>query len=722
MKKDYDYNKIENRLRSGFESAEKKAKYRGSITKDALYSNKKNNKKEKGGFFSAPAVQIAGAFLAAAIVGGGTFGAIKFLEYRAGNNPPAVTGAATDSEPYETEKNGTPEQIQEKATLISDVNGVKKYDYSPLLKNVKKAPYSADPNDFVLILTGGEVYSANTFKYQEKTKISDNYFKTYNYRPDAYSLPAIEFGGDLRLYDNVEQKEMKIINVRIKEPGTGTSNHILSSVEEAYHTVYAGKAGLYELTVDATWDESGSNKLKNGDSYTVYRIVFDIHKEESYTGFKKQWYKENSAGRYYVEVTSGGNTTSHDAARRSYKKIVSASVTSRKSFTDKCRLENVIYGKDFEIKNNVYDREMTVISVKLSDSLTDASLKKEMTLDELYEYLKYADAGKYYVTLELTWDKYPVSDIGDEGYVFEVSFTVTKSGEEYSFESVSEQQTQKDETQPEPDEFDPTGRLVIYTAADAHHPAVTLIKEYKDGKVQKRTETGARPETYICGLGEELDVEYINRERRIYAVTVNGEKTFDNFSSAFEYMENNKKYYPEAITVTAEITWDKEALTEPDADRTSYTYEFAVTFTDPYAETQTPESDPSYNKMKNYIAVIVGNEKYYPGMESKNYYIGDTVKSTRYERETVTIEWRADAEKIAVENQIYSQMYLYGVTVNGKDRYGTAEEAFLHVAEAEGKYHIEVEVLWNGGVFPDPEADRTTYTYGFDVVIKNSEF
>ena len=46
----------------------------------------------------------------------------------------------------------------------------------------------------------------------------------------------------------------------------------------------------------------------------------------------------------------------------------------------------------------------------------------------------------------------------------------------------------------------------------------------------------------------------------------------------------------------------------------------------------------------------------------------------------------------------------------------------MHVAEAEGKYHIEVEVLWNGGVFPDPEADRTTYTYGFDVVIKNSEF
>ena len=75
------------------------------------YSKKKKEKKES--VFSRPAMQLAGAFLAALIVGGGTFGALKYLEYRgaqiAGQSGNEQTGTSavtgTDDTPSsDTEK------------------------------------------------------------------------------------------------------------------------------------------------------------------------------------------------------------------------------------------------------------------------------------------------------------------------------------------------------------------------------------------------------------------------------------------------------------------------------------------------------------------------------------------------------------------------------------------------------------------------------------------
>ena len=75
------------------------------------YNKKKKEKKE--GVFSRPAIQLAGAFLAALIVGGGTFGAPKYLEHKgsqiAGQSGTEQTGmsavtGADDTPSSDTEK------------------------------------------------------------------------------------------------------------------------------------------------------------------------------------------------------------------------------------------------------------------------------------------------------------------------------------------------------------------------------------------------------------------------------------------------------------------------------------------------------------------------------------------------------------------------------------------------------------------------------------------
>ena len=83
MKKKFNIDETESWVKRGFTAADRKITYHGSITEEALDPDRKKVKRQRegGGFFTSPALQVTGAFLAAAIVGGGTFGALKYLEY-----------------------------------------------------------------------------------------------------------------------------------------------------------------------------------------------------------------------------------------------------------------------------------------------------------------------------------------------------------------------------------------------------------------------------------------------------------------------------------------------------------------------------------------------------------------------------------------------------------------------------------------------------------------
>jgi len=113
MKKNYDYDKIEKRIKEGFEGVERDIRFR-NIEEVSV-------KKEKEKRAPGPALQIIGAVLAAAIVGGGTFGALKYAEYKGSRIAPgsdpgidsvyteygSVTSFYEDVQPAEPAKNFT---------------------------------------------------------------------------------------------------------------------------------------------------------------------------------------------------------------------------------------------------------------------------------------------------------------------------------------------------------------------------------------------------------------------------------------------------------------------------------------------------------------------------------------------------------------------------------------------------------------------------------------
>ena len=80
MKKN-NYNDIEEYLSDKAPRLERDINYSGAVRASETVGGKKTGK-ESGGFFQTPAMQIIGVFLVAVMVGGGTFGALKYLEYR----------------------------------------------------------------------------------------------------------------------------------------------------------------------------------------------------------------------------------------------------------------------------------------------------------------------------------------------------------------------------------------------------------------------------------------------------------------------------------------------------------------------------------------------------------------------------------------------------------------------------------------------------------------
>ena len=81
MKKNYDYEKIEERVRSGMAGAERGLVYEKKQTEapPAAETGRRS-------VFGSIGMQVAGAFLAAAIVGVATFGMLKYAEYRRQDN------------------------------------------------------------------------------------------------------------------------------------------------------------------------------------------------------------------------------------------------------------------------------------------------------------------------------------------------------------------------------------------------------------------------------------------------------------------------------------------------------------------------------------------------------------------------------------------------------------------------------------------------------------
>ncbi len=714
MKKIYDYEIIEGWLEDGFSKSEKALRYDGNTAADAAY--KTENKKEKSGRSASPALQLAGVFLAAAIVGGGTFGVLKYMEYKGSLTNPPVTETAA-----ETDTDAFPEttEIIEKAPLISDIDGVKKYDYSEMLSKREKVTFDSDPSGFVSILTGGKIYSADAKKSYTKAwtdkGINDEY---YDGEP---VITTVEFGGDLEIHNNVSDREITAISVAVTGPDGSVSGYA-ASPENAYQQIFTGKAGVYILKISLCWDDYSVKKV--GDSYTVYTVIVAVKKNESFNGLNKNWYSQGEKGPVkYMAVYSAGEYNYPSSYCCLYLKRKGSSLTERKAITyqQTKKVISVFYSDSFAISSNVYGRDMTVVKLKITPENGEAT---ETTLEGLYEYLKAAENGTYTVAMQTTWDKYPMDETGDEAYIYETEFTVIKDGERHDIETKPAETTS--ENPPVPDEIVPDRALYVSTGINAStyesiYAPVFKKTVYKNGEVvsSEAYESDVADINFRCT--DKLEAENrLKKGWRIVKITVvkiddtarYKAQEFTRFETAIQYIKELSEKASGTVSVEAVITWDAAALLDPDADRTEYTFGFNVVYKT--YEDIDPAEDPYVTKiMKHWFSVNAGGTRYLPGVSRRISYKGDEKTEFEYKREDVTITLKAD-DMITMSNEVYSLCRIYGVTVNGVT-YGTVDEATENIKK-DGESKIEVEISWDPAVWTDPYGDRNTYIYEFVLI------
>ncbi len=714
MKKIYDYEIIEGWLEDGFSKSEKALIYDGNTAADAAY--KTENKKEKSGRSASPALQLAGVFLAAAIVGGGTFGVLKYMEYKGSLTNPPVTETAA-----ETDTDAFPEttEIIEKAPLISDIDGVKKYDYSEMLSKREKVTFDSDPSGFVSILTGGKIYSADAKKSYTKAwtdkGINDEY---YDGEP---VITTVEFGGDLEIHNNVSDREITAISVAVTGPDGGVSA-FAASPENAYQQIFTGKAGVYILKISLCWDDYSVKKV--GDSYTVYTVIVAVKKNESFNGLNKNWYSKGETGPVkYMAVYSAGEYSYPSSYCCLYLKRKGSSLTERKAITyqQTKKVISVFYSDSFAISSNVYGRDMTVVKLKITPENGEAT---ETTLEGLYEYLKAAENGTYTVALQTTWDKYPMDETGDEAYIYETEFTVIKDGERHDIETKPAETTS--ENPPVPDEIVPDRALYVSTGINAStyesiYAPVFKKTVYKNGEVvsSEAYESDVADINFRCT--DKLEAENrLKKGWRIVKITVvkiddtarYKAQEFTRFETAIQYIKELSEKASGTVRVEAVITWDVAALLDPDADRTEYTFGFNVVYKT-YGDID-PAEDPYVTKvMKSWFSVNAGGTRYLPGVSRRISYKGDEISEFEYKHEDTVIVLH-DGDIITMTNDIYSLSRIYGVTVNGV-RYDTEDEAVDNIKKDE-ESKIEVEISWDPAVWTDPYGDRNTYIYEFVLI------
>lgn len=716
MKKVYDYEKIEGWIEDGFVKSEKALKYNGDAVKSAEY---KAEKKEKSAKSASPALQLAGVFLAAALVGGGTFGVLKYMEYKGSQTTPPVTETTADTETDVFPDPPETTETTEKAPLLSDIDGVKKYDYSELLSKREKVTYDSDPSGFVSVLTGGEIYSADAKKSYTKAwtdkGINDEY---YDGEP---VITTVEFGGDLEIHNNVSDREITAISVAVTGPDGSVSGYA-TSPENAYQQIFTGKAGVYILKISLCWDDYSIKKV--GDSYTVYTVIVAVKKNESFNGINKNWYSKGETGPVkYMAVYSAGEYNYPSSYCCLYLKRKGSSLTERKAITyqQTKKVISVYYSDSFAISSNVYGRDMTVVKLKITPENGEAT---ETTPEGLYEYLRIAENGTYTVALQTTWDKYPMDEIGDEAYIYETEFTVIKDGEQHDIETKPAETTS--ENPPVPDEIVPDRALYVSTGINAStyesiYAPVFKKTVYKNGEVvsSEAYESDVADINFRCT--DKLEAENrLKKGWRIVKITVvkiddtarYKAQEFTRFETALQYIKELSEKASGTVSVEAVITWDVAALLDPDADRTEYTFGFNVVYKT-YGDID-PAEDPYVTKvMKSWFSVNAGGTRYLPGVSRRISYKGDEISEFEYKHEDTVIVLH-DGDVITMTNDIYSLSRIYGVTVNGV-RYDTEDEAVDNIKKDE-ESKIEVEISWDPAVWTDPYADRNTYIYEFVLV------
>ena len=602
MKKNYDYDKIEKRIKEGFEGVERDIRFRNI---EEVSVKKEKEKKAPG-----PVLQIIGAVLAAAIVGGGTFGALKYAEYRGSRIEPgsdpgidsvytedgSVTSFYEDVQPAEPAGNYT-----FRGVTVIDTDKVTEDElktalpldhyYGSVRGVISEAAEKAGYEVFTYKLAAGEgvcvtkdgvgvlVFdraSTALSRVPSRLIIADEtpsghgmiFFTQYTDFSGRYGGMTSVFA-----YDTVTGETAPVdvflsdddpVSVGIKSSPDAVGYYGDAVIGYDENTGFIN----YQETFDPIYVESSdrageallSNPYRLGYIDGKYVIGMPVEDQPADSG-SVEYDPAGKNSEEYVRVTSGDEAY--------YPFICPENVMNVIDYVAPV----FDYRGKLDIINNVKDRDWTVLntSIFFPGIQSFDSTFAGMDLKQICSWIDSHETEMFRVTFTVTWD-----DPGDgNAKIYYVEFCVKKGAE----------------TTADPGtEFKGEYGLAIECDNVAGCPPVYASRVYKGGELisQKTDEAKA----FICqitrdeGLNDLLPLHSVIRTPWAVISVEVGDKMFESVALAEEWIKDRIRFSSSTVNgfeITVTVTWDTVLNSDntavlPADDRTEYSYRFTAEY------------------------------------------------------------------------------------------------------------------------------------------------
>lgn len=638
MKKNFDIEKAEAWARSGFHGVEKNVKFTGLPDPAYAERGKAAKEKERGGFFSRPAIQLAGVFLAAAIVGAGTFTALKYLEKRGAQTGPGTNAVGSNS-PEDTNKNR--------------VDGIEKVEYDTVR--------NTSANGSVALITNGETHFPQVNRYGTTRRTSDDEYLTALYdNPPGGNIETYDYNGGISLYNNVKDREIKILTLSVISTGNDIGR-VAYGIDELNEYLDTAPDGFYFVRAEVTWDDT---RIKVGESYDIYTVQFQLSIGNHDTLKNVHVFRisecERSGGLYYIlpldkEYRNVRQYDCKEAEELGYGifSYVDAGGTEQICIQDeKGRLvfdsdtrewaehpDLIIYGEGPTGPYLFYIETTDMEKMKLAD-VFGKYIYTVYAYDIKYIYTVYAyditnhkretlaeigpgayDSGLWDISANIAYYEEPrdievhVSGVdyssGSPVINFNKKVPITFENGKYQMEQpgsggfeppVTETSSVTDE--PQYVEVKNGLTLLFDTGMDTgmdYSPEDSGWTDFKNGGIYKACILDKAADVVLCDGALSAILNNVRTTWTLTNVNLNGERLFDNLEDVVEYIRNNGAGRKHHLKIC--VSWDsKEKIAE--GTYREYVYDFILRAAETHADTTTAP-DPEFETSPELVDAMI---------------------------------------------------------------------------------------------------------------------
>ncbi len=727
MKKN-NYNDIEEYLSDKAPRLERDINYSGAVRASETVGGKKTGK-ESGGFFQTPAMQIIGVFLVAVMVGGGTFGALKYLEYRGAK----ISGA----------QGGVTEQ-----TSASENDGDVLY---------VKGDQSAD-NHYIAVTSAGETYYPAVMLESRERYQPSGLSDITHYDYTESNVITVPYGDGFCIKNNVTDREMNVVSVSINDPNDErtVTVPINTDLNGLYEYLSNAAGGTVTVEIKATWDED--------DDIYKYGTCFKVVKEASKPVEKDKFGDVTVINFYNPENLSRDSIVN----LKPYPESVKIALPIENDHTTVYHIvsdEADALGFEIYLYNGQSDKALFALETGLCVLDRDGKLvmnfepgflrfepmyliyagdtpsnhpmffftsiqtlsgpdwhytavfsfditTKKVTMlgktgpkaygsDSFYTSgnLQYNEESKeiQYVVDEIQRSGTP--DKATTGRTFIFTDRIIWDGEKYVLENLPYPEQGGKIT--DGDDYDPTGWLRVQAGTDNYYPTIIHKKVIDGGNIADTEYSDGICEIKYNSSNEINIGNTVRRRWRIYSVTVDYKEVFTTFEDAIKYAREITENTDHTAHVEAVITWNSEAIYKDDVKRTEYTFAFDLSFEETEDKTPAPG---------DWVTINIGTDAFYPAATKKTEMRnGGLNEITEYPAEIPMFDWEIK-DDISFTVQRDGTWQMLNIKVNDEVYFTSFASAMKHISGLYGTTHVEFALLFD-------DIEGALYTYAFDLFV-----